>query len=231
MDLFEAIQKRRSIRKFSADAVPETVIEKALDAALLAPNSSNAQTWDFYWVRSPEKKAALVEACFNQSAARTAHDLIVFVADPKLWRRSNKPLQDWVEQVNAPKPVVLYYRKLLPATYQWGPLNSWGFVKWLGATAAGFFRPSPRGPHTLGELQVVAVKSTALAAENFVLAITAQGFSTCMMEGFDEVRVRKILGLSSTARAVMCVAVGRETEKGTWGPQYRLPRDWVIHQV
>jgi nitroreductase len=231
MDLIEAIQKRRSIRRFTEEPVPEAVIEKALDAAILAPNSSNAQTWDFYWVKSSDKKAKLVEACFHQSAARTAQEIVAFVADPGLWRRSTKPLQKWVDEVKAPKPVVMYYHQLLPATYRYGPLNVFGYAKWLGASFAGLMRPAPRGPHTLGELQLVSVKSAALAAENFVLAVTAQGYQTCMMEGFDEVRVKTILGLPSTARVAMCVAVGKESDRGTWGPQYRLPRDWVIHKV
>ena len=119
MDLFEAIQKRRSIRRFTEEPVPEAVIEKALDAAILAPNSSNAQTWDFYWVKSSDKKAKLVEACFHQSAARTAQEIVAFVADPGLWRRSTKPLQKWVDEVKAPKPVVMYYHQLLPATYRY----------------------------------------------------------------------------------------------------------------
>ena len=231
MDFFEAVQKRRSIRKFSEEPVPEQVIERALDAALLAPNSSNAQTWNFYWVRSTDKKAALVTACFNQSAARTAQEIIAIVADPALQRRSQKPLVEFVESVKAPRAVLEYYRKLLPATYTWGFLNSIGWSKWAAAQFAGLFRPSPRGPHTLGDLQEVAIKSAALASENFVLAISAQGFSTCMMEGFDEARVKKILGLGRTARVVMCIAVGRESERGTWGPQYRLPREWVVHKV
>lgn len=47
MDFFEVVQKRRSVRKFTATAVPEAVIEKAIDAALIAPNSSNLQPWEF----------------------------------------------------------------------------------------------------------------------------------------------------------------------------------------
>ena len=231
MEFFEVVQKRRSIRKFTEESVPESVIEKALDAALLAPNSSNTQTWDFYWVRTPEKKANLVQACFSQSAARTAQELVVVVADPALWRRSQKPLVEFVESVKAPRPVIEYYKKLIPATYTWGPLNSWGILKSLGAQVGGLFRTTPRGPHTKRDLQEVAIKSAGLAAENFVLSITAQGFATCMMEGFDEARVKKVIGVSGSARIVMCIAVGREAERGTWGPQFRIPREQVIHRV
>ena len=62
MDFFEALEKRRSVRKYLTERVPSEVIEKAISAALLAPNSSNLQPWEIYRVTSPEKRAALVTA-------------------------------------------------------------------------------------------------------------------------------------------------------------------------
>ena len=39
------------------EVVPEKDIQKScLDLALLAANSSNLQSWQFYWVKSKEKK-------------------------------------------------------------------------------------------------------------------------------------------------------------------------------
>lgn len=232
MDFFEAIDKRRSIRRYTGKDVPDEVMRKALDAALLAPNSSNTQTWDFYWVRSEERKRKLVEACLSQSAARTANQLVVVTANPKLWKRSQAPLIDFIESVDAPKQVKSYYRSLIPYVYRWGLLNSWGVVKWCAANAAGLFRPVPRGPNFRRDAQEVAIKSAALAAENFVLAITAQGYATCMMEGFDECRVSRLLSLPRDARVVMVISVGEENpDRGTWGPRFRIPSEQVIHIV
>ena len=231
MKLFEAISLRRSIRRFTPDPVPAEVLDSALDAALLAPNSSNTQTWDFYVVQSPAKREQLVEACLGQSAARTAQELVVVVADPALWRRSHKPLLDYVNEIDAPKPVKDYYQKLIPISYSWGPAHVLAAVKAVATTAVGLFRPMPRGPHTRRDLQEVAIKSSALAAENFVLALTAQGYASCMMEGFDERRVKRLLGLGSSARVTMVIGVGREAADGTWGPRFRIPREQVIHRV
>ena len=185
MEFSEVVKKRRSIRRFKPDQVPDHVIVNALEAATLAPNSSNTQTWDFYWVKTPELKAKLVDACLGQSAARTASHLVVICADPKKWKRSQSGLIKWVEDCKAPKPVHLYYKNLIPVTYRWGLFNSFGLLKWFGTFFAGFFRAVPRGPSFKGEHQLVAVKSAALAAENFVLSITDQGYATCMMEGFE----------------------------------------------
>ena len=56
MDFFEAVNKRRSVRKFTNTEVPESVMRKCLKASLQAPNSSNLQPWEFYWIRNLEKK-------------------------------------------------------------------------------------------------------------------------------------------------------------------------------
>ncbi len=153
----------------------------------------------------------------------------MITANPANWKRSQKPLIQWVESVNAPKLVQVYYKNLIPFTYRWGFLNLFGYVKALAFFFAGVLRPVTRGPNTLGELQLMAVKSAALAAENFVLAISAQGYSTCMMEGFDEVRVKKLLKLNHSTRVVMVISIGRESDRGTWGPQFRLPLSEVLH--
>lgn len=231
MDFFDAVKARRSIRKFTDELVPESVIQKALEAAVLAPNSSNVQTWDFYWVKSVDQKKKLVRFCLDQSAARTARHLIVVTADPARINRSREALVKWAREASAPKSVLFYYEKMIPLTYMWGIFNSVGFIKWSFARLVSLFRPMMRGPSFLGNLQEVGIKSAALAAENFVLAISAQGYSTCMMEGFDESRVKRMLKLKSSARVVMVIAVGRASERGTWGPQFRLPLGQVVHEV
>ncbi len=229
MDFFKVVKSRRSIRRYTKDQVPETVIQKALENAILAPNSSNTQTWDFHWVKSKDLKPKLIEACLSQSAARTASDLIVVTANSRLWQRSQKSLIGWVKECNAPSGVVTYYEKLIPLMYSYGYFNSLGFIKWIVTNTMGLFRPMPRGPYTRKDHQEVAVKSAALACQNFVLAVCAQGYDSCMMEGFDETLVLKVLRLSSRYKVVMVIAVGKATTNGTWGPQFRLPFDDVIH--
>jgi len=228
MDFFEAVKRRRSVRKFTDQKVPDEIISKALEAAILAPNSSNTQTWHFHWIKSDGVKQIAVKNCLSQSAARTAQHLIAVTADPALWRRSHRPLLEWVESVKAPSQVKFYYDKLIPFTYRWGFFNCLAPVKWLISFAVGLFRPMMRGPAGRGDLQEIAMKSAALAAENFVLAISAQGAATCMMEGFDEWRMKRLLRLPGSARIVMVIAVGFESDRGLWGPQMRLPLNQVV---
>ena len=43
----EAIEQRRSIRKFTRESIPDAHIDALLDAARLAPSACNAQPWRF----------------------------------------------------------------------------------------------------------------------------------------------------------------------------------------
>jgi len=57
--LFEAIYSARSIRKFSADPVPEHLIARVLETATQAPSAGNAQNWAFVVVRDPALRAQI----------------------------------------------------------------------------------------------------------------------------------------------------------------------------
>jgi nitroreductase len=56
MDVFETIEKRRSIRKFKDNPVPEDVLAKILTAGTLAPSGKNKQPWQFYVVQGKERQ-------------------------------------------------------------------------------------------------------------------------------------------------------------------------------
>ena len=51
MEAMDAILSRRSIRKYTADPIPETVINELLEAAMSAPSSNNQQPWHFVIIK------------------------------------------------------------------------------------------------------------------------------------------------------------------------------------
>ncbi len=228
MEFFETIQRRRSVREYNSTPVPADVINKALDAALIAPNSSNMQSWNFIWVKSPEKKQKTIEACLNQTAARTAQELLVFVATTENWQRHSAAIVEDLKNKKSPQRVLDYYEKLIPALYGWSWLAP---LKFVLSHLSGIFRPTPRKPWSKRDNLEVAIKSCALAAENFMLAISAQGFDTCPMEGFDECRLKKLLNLKCNERVVMVISVGQRAPHGVWGTQFRVPKDWVVKEI
>lgn len=54
MDLFEAIQKRRSVRNFTGDPIPPGDLLKIVDAGRLAASGSNLQPWEFIIITDPD---------------------------------------------------------------------------------------------------------------------------------------------------------------------------------
>lgn len=54
MDVFEVIEKRRSVRKYKPLSVPNEDLKKILEAARLAPSAGNRQPWRFIVVQTSE---------------------------------------------------------------------------------------------------------------------------------------------------------------------------------
>ena len=80
-DLFTVMSKRRSTRKFT-DRIVETVkIDKIIAAADTAPTAGNFQGFEIFYVKSPEKKQQLIEACNNQPYVH-APVVLVFCKNP-----------------------------------------------------------------------------------------------------------------------------------------------------
>ncbi len=229
----KVLRNRRSVRVYDGTPVPETVMRKCLQLALLAPNSSNLQPWQFYWVRSAEKRAQLVKACFSQNSARTAAELLVCVGRiDKVFPHARQMLEQLSSSGNPiPEAVRSYYSKLVPFAYATGPCSVFAPFKWLFYTAAGFFRVVPREPLGKPGLKLWAAKSSALACENLMLAFSAHGFDTCPMEGLDSKRVKKILNLPSSSVIVMAISVGKRKPEGVYGPRVRFPDSQFIFEV
>jgi len=80
-DLFAVMAKRRSTRKFSDKPVETTKIDKIIAAADTAPTAGNFQGFEIFYIKSPEKKKLLVEACNNQPYV-DAPVVLVFCKNP-----------------------------------------------------------------------------------------------------------------------------------------------------
>jgi nitroreductase len=80
-DLFAVMKKRRSTRKFSDKPVETVKIDKIIAAADTAPTAGNFQGFEIFYVKSPEKKRLLVDACNFQSCV-DAPVVLVFCKNP-----------------------------------------------------------------------------------------------------------------------------------------------------
>ena len=61
-NFYEWIVKRRTVRDFSPNPIPENVIENIIRAASTAPSGANKQPWTFCVVKNPEIKKQIREA-------------------------------------------------------------------------------------------------------------------------------------------------------------------------
>lgn len=79
--MIEAIQNRRSIRKYKDQPVEEETLLKIIDCGRLAPSDSNTQPWNFIIVRSEEMRTKLAHVSHGQDWMLSAPVFIVCVAD------------------------------------------------------------------------------------------------------------------------------------------------------
>ena len=63
MDLYEAIDKRYSVRNYQDCGIEDDKLGRVLDAGRVAPSAKNRQNWKFVVVKDPSTKSSLVEAC------------------------------------------------------------------------------------------------------------------------------------------------------------------------
>lgn len=55
----EVVVRRRSVRKFKKDAIPEEALKNVLEAGRWAPSASNSQPWHFIVIANAETKAKI----------------------------------------------------------------------------------------------------------------------------------------------------------------------------
>jgi nitroreductase len=82
MDLFETVEKRRSIRKFKPNPIPDKNLKKILEAGRLAPSGGNRQPWSFIVVRKPETKKKLAAVANLQRFIADADTVLIALGDP-----------------------------------------------------------------------------------------------------------------------------------------------------
>jgi nitroreductase len=96
VDFYDVIKKRRSIRKYKSDPIPDALLVKILDAGRIAPSAKNYQPWRFIVVKDPEKKQQLVTASRNQQFVGTGACIIVGCAlVDTAWGRMGGYMSSW----------------------------------------------------------------------------------------------------------------------------------------
>jgi nitroreductase len=69
-NIWEVFQKRRSVRAFRPDSIPQKDIIQIINAARMAPTSGNQQPWKFLIIRDKKVINQMMEACVNEATTR-----------------------------------------------------------------------------------------------------------------------------------------------------------------
>jgi nitroreductase len=181
----EAIEQRRSIRKFKSEPVPDEYIDALLDAARLAPSGSNAQPWRFKIVKNLEMKEKLVKASYGQTFIAEAPVVFVCCADMGGYLDGVvSGLQD-LGKVGAVEDRIVEI--VLNRTGRMMKMNLDQFGQRIAFNVA------------------IAIEHIALRALDF-------GLGTCWVRLIDEQAIRAIFGWDDTISVVALLPIGYPDE-------------------
>ncbi len=202
MDLFDAIQNRKSIRRFKQTPVPDDDIRKILDAGRWAPSANNTQPWSFIVIRDKAVLRNMAEA-----VREMIDRMLPFAENEKQSQRLAAYKGNYYTFFeNAPVVIAVCMEaydagtdKLL-AKMGYSPEN----VKRL--------RPLP------------GLQSVAAAIQNMLLAVHARGYGSCWMTGplVAQEAFEKILGLGSEKFIAALLPVGIPDENPPTRPRKPL---------
>jgi nitroreductase len=195
----EAINRRRSIRKFKPDPVPDECITALLESARLAPSGCNAQPWRFKVVKEPEKKRRLAQAAHNQMFIAEAPVVIACCADVQGYLDGSvSGIQD-LGKIGAVEESVV--KVLVKSIDQMRTYSR----EQLGSRIAA---------------------NVAIAIEHMVLRALDFGLGTCWIRFLDVERIKKMLGWDDNIFVVALLPVSYPAEFPA--PRKRLPQDALL---
>ena len=187
LSVWDAIQQRRSIRKFKPDPLPEGTIAQLLEAARLAPSGSNRQPWRFLVATDAEEKRQLREICMGQAFVEEAPVVFVCCADLKAYSQAS--------------------RKARSQEFEdYGVLQTLsGEVREPAYRARQVSQPDSDRETTLRS----AVPNVYIAVEHIVLMASALGLGSCWIGAITDVRdISRLFGLPEHIVPVVVLPVG-----------------------
>lgn len=101
MDLEQAIRERRTIKRFTGEAVAREAVERLLDLAVWAPNHHHTEPWRFVVACDEAARSALAEAVDQAYTAMEKPD-----ADAAASERLGRKRKDMRERIGAAGAII-----------------------------------------------------------------------------------------------------------------------------
>jgi len=195
----EAIENRRSIRKFKPDSVSDEIIMALLESARLAPSGCNAQPWRFKIVKDIETKKQLQTIAYNQKFVSQAPVILVICADVQGY------LDGRISGVQDLGKIGVFDDEICEILHKKTKLKSEMNIEVLRKSVAF---------------------NVAIAIEHIVLRALDFGLGTCWMKLMDEKAIRELFGWDENLYPVALLPIGYPTEMPK--PRKRRPIEELI---
>jgi len=179
VELTQAIEQRRSIRKFREEPIPGEMIDQLLEAARLAPSGSNIQPARFVVVKSPAVRQKL-GTCTPYKFITRAPVIFACCADRASLATRDLRVGELLE-TGAFTGVEM--DQVDPLAYTAAQMNEFAAREYLSMNAA-------------------------IAIEHMVLRAVDLGLGSCWIGRFDRDRARDILELDESIHIVTLLPVG-----------------------
>jgi len=205
MELKAAIEGRRSIRRYTQEAIPKKDLEEIIRLAALAPSAGNAQMWHFIIITDREKIAELAGAVagkleefentpemaeFYESFLKMRHFTLLFKDAPALIAVLRQPYHGSTEAILA-----------------------------RSGKSREEIKDMRSGPD---------IQSIGAAIQNLILSAHEMGYGTCWMTGplYAKPEMEKVLGIKLPQSLCALVPIGKPAENPA--PRPRKPLNEII---
>lgn len=188
MDLFDATQGRKSIRRFKQTPVSDKDIKKILDAGRIAPSANNTQPWSFVVI----KDSTVLRHMAN--AVRQMIDRMI-------------PYAESEQQAKR----LAAYKGTYYTFFENAPVVIAVFMEGYDAGTDRILAKMGYSPEDIKRLRPLpGLQSVAAAIENMLLAIHALGYGSCWMTGplVAQEAFEKLLGFGKEKSIVALLPVG-----------------------
>ncbi|MGD9496098.1 MAG: nitroreductase family protein [Armatimonadota bacterium] len=202
-ELLDLLRRRRSIRRYADEPVPEPVLHELVEAAILAPSAHNSQPWQFTFVTDAAVLAEIRDAYaqfFRALLAQAERE----AGREELAAAHGESLPPLLDALGGALHLLVRAHDRGDDRLLWG------------APVLALVHSAPEAP--------AAALSCTCAAANMMLAATALGLGSCII-GFLTIPMLidpgfvSVLGLPQSHRLHVGMAVGR--------PALRLRRSVV----
>ncbi len=180
LDVPTAILQRRSIKSFKSNSIAPELLKQLIELTVAAPSSWNLQGWRIILVQDSAQRAALAAAAFGQQQVLQAPVTFVFATDVAAWQKDLTPIFNQALRKDAwAEDTVNYLKKAIPQFQT--------------------------GLHEKN--REYAIKDAMIAATHLVLAAESLGLSTCLLNGWEEEKVKEVIGAANNPEIAIAVLV------------------------